>query len=64
MNQVELNFWNWYIILLSCSPALQKLVPLFYRVTRRQLLNFYLAALGVSTAGFVTGILLFALIGR
>lgn len=64
ISQVELNFWNWYIILLGQSAVLRKIVPLFYRVTRKQLVQFYVSALAVSAAGFLTGILLFSWFGR
>lgn len=64
ISQVELNFWNCYIVLLSQSQALKALVPTFYRITRKQLLPFYLAAAAVMAAGFSAGVLLFGLIGR
>ena len=64
VSHVELNFWNWYILLLSQSPVLRKLVPFFYRVTRKQLLHFYLLAVAVAAAGFLSGILLFSLLGH
>lgn len=60
-SRVELNFWNWYILLVGQSAAMRKLISTFYRLTRRQLIHFYLAALVVVTVGFISGILLYGL---
>lgn len=58
-SQFELTFWDWYIVFLSQSPLIRKIVPFFYRITRKQLVEFYLTALLISAFGFVSGILLF-----